>query len=84
MQGMVSPPGESHSGDKALPLEGIWEEVKENTWKDSLLALQDWDLEGRSKVREETDRSIELILRWSNVAILQMSKLGLREMKSTA
>lgn len=62
MQSMMFPSGESHSGDKALPLEGAWEEFKENMWKDSILALWDWDLEGRSKVREGVDRGIELIL----------------------
>lgn len=62
MQSVVFPSGESHSGDKALLLGGTWEEFKENTWKANILALWDWDLEGRSKVREGVDRGLELIL----------------------
>lgn len=62
MQGMMFPPRKSHSGDKPLPPKGTWEEFKENIWKDSILALKDWDLEGRSKVREGAERDIELIL----------------------
>lgn len=62
MQSVMFPSGKSNSGDKALPLEGTWEEFKENIWKASILALWDWDLEGRSKVREGVDRGILLIL----------------------
>lgn len=60
--GVLFPPGVSLSGEKALPLEGTWEEFKENIWKNSSLALQNWDLEGRTKVREGIDRGTELIL----------------------
>lgn len=61
MQGMVFPPKKSHSGDKPLPSKGTWEEFKENIWEDSISALQDWHLEGRSKVREGAERGTGLI-----------------------
>lgn len=61
MQGMVFPPRKSHSGDKPLPSKGTWEEFKENIWEDSISALQDWPLEGRSKVREGAERGTGLI-----------------------
>ena len=45
IQGVLFPAGELYSGGAAPPLEDTWEEFKENVWKNSILILQEWDLE---------------------------------------